>query len=235
MIAGQSSERRPLTSLQRSTVLASIRAPAAGAYVIQRISELAEEIQVPLLKRAWELVMQRHPALRTSVVIDADGGLWQHVNEKPEISWRELDWTGVEPAQREEKLAAFLLQDWERGFNFDEGVPARFTILRNSERSYTLIWTSHHVLLDGGSIPIVWRDWFALYYGLLRGEAVQLAEPQPFSVYLDWLEGQDLAKAERFWREYLAGLSQTTDYVVDRLLQFSFQKGCVRRRILFIL
>ena len=145
----------------------------------------------------------------------ADSG--KAVHENPQVSWQTLDWTGVAPDERPEKLAAFLREDRERPFSLDDGVPLRLTVLQTSASSYTLIWTIHHALVDGRSRLIVWQEWFALYEGLLAGEEVQLGDPVSFREHIDWLERQDLAKAERYWRALLAGVSQTTDYVVDRI------------------
>ena len=46
-------ELYPLTSLQETMVLATIRAPRSGVYMLQGVCELAEELNVPLLERAW--------------------------------------------------------------------------------------------------------------------------------------------------------------------------------------
>jgi amino acid adenylation domain-containing protein len=111
------------------------------------------------------------------------------------------------PEESEQKLDALVREDRERGFNFDEGVPIRFTLVRRAPHAlWTLIWTAHHALLDGRSFLIVWREWFALYDG---------------TASLDSLERSELpdrtAADEAFWRSYLAGLSATTGCVVDRL------------------
>lgn len=216
---------RPLTSLQKSMVLASLRAPRSGSYVLQEVCQVAGELDLALLKRAWCLVARRHPALCTSIVAGPGDQLWQQVNEKLEIPWQELDWTGLAPDITEEKLAVFLREDWERGFNFDHGIPARFTLLRNSVRSSNLIWTVHHALLDGRSCLIVWQELFAFYDGFLHGTEVRLAAPTTFPQYLDWLQRQDFSRAERYWRQYFAGLSETTDYVVDRIHPAALQSA----------
>src|ERR1039458_1209485 len=134
-----------------SSDLASRQAPRSGLYVIQDVCESAQDLDSQRLWSAWRSVAQRHPALGTSFVTDAGGDLWQRVNQDPEIPWQELDWTGVEPTQKADRLAAFLRRDWERGFEFYAGIPMRFALLRMPEHSIILIWTVHHALLDGRS------------------------------------------------------------------------------------
>lgn len=207
----------PLTALQRAMVLASRQAPRSGLYVIQDVCESSRALDAERLRRAWRSVAQRHPALRTSLATAAGGELWQRNNAEAEISWQELDWTGVPPDEKPERLAAFLRRDWERGFDFDAGIPMRFALLRMPDHASVLIWTVHHALLDGRSLAIVWREWFAFYDALERGAAVRLADPAPFRVHVEWLLRQDLTAAERYWRQSYAGISETGEYIVDRL------------------
>jgi amino acid adenylation domain-containing protein len=198
-------------------VLASRQAPRSGLYVIQDVCESVQDLDMELLKSAWRSVAQRHPALRAGFVTAAGSELWQRVNEEPEISWQELDWTAVAPHEKPHRLAAFLRRDRERGFEFDAGIPMRFALLRMPEHSGILIWTVHHALLDGRSLAIVWREWFAFYDALPRGEQIRLADAAPFRAHVEWLQRQDLAGAEQYWRQRYAGISETAESVADRL------------------
>lgn len=198
-------------------VLASRQAPRSGIYVIQDVCRSVQDLDTERLKTAWRSVARRHPALRASLVTTAGGEIWQRVDEEAETSWQELDWTGVAPDQEPDKLAAFLRRDWERGLDFDAGIPMRFALLRMPEHACILVWTVHHALLDGRSLAIVWREWFAFYDALLRGEGIRLADPAPFRAHVEWLQRQDLPGAEPYWRQCYAGISETAEYLVDRL------------------
>ena len=232
MTAAESAELYSLTSLQKSIVLASLRAPRSGAYVLQDVCELTEDLDAELLERAWRQVAQRHAALRTSVIL-AENKFLQRVHANPLIPWLTLDWSGIAPDHRQQTLAEFLRQDWERGFTFDDGVPMRFTLIRSSERSHTLIWTIHHALLDGRSLAIVWQEWFGIYDALRREEELRLDHPKDFRDHVDWVQQQDLNRAEQFWKEYFAGISQTTDYVIDRVrpARASYTEGAGKERV----
>src|SRR5688572_7685634 len=111
-------------------VLASVRAPRSGAYIIQGVCKTPEALDANLLRRAWQSVAQRHAGLRTSIETDAEGRFWQQVNPSVEFRWEELDWTGIPEAETPARLEAFLALDRERGFRFDQGVPFRFTLIR---------------------------------------------------------------------------------------------------------
>ncbi len=190
-----------LTPLQAAMVLASLRAPRAGAYIVQDICDTSEEFDCTRLMTAWDTVAQRHPALRS--LIDS-AALSQRPVPDPAVSWQELDWSGLDPRASDCRLEAFLREDWERGFDFD-GVPIRFTLIRRA-RGSTLLWTAHHALLDGRSFVAVWREWFEIYDGVEpAGKPAHKVETPPRET------------PEHFWRGYLAGLTGTTGYVVDRI------------------
>src|SRR6185436_5880647 len=82
---------------------------------------------------------------------------------------------------------------------------------------YRLLWSHHHVLLDGWSTSFLLREIFCLYEARLRQEPLRLEPPRPFRDYIAWLERLDVAAAEEFWRRDLAGLSAPTPLAVDRL------------------
>ncbi|HEY1340386.1 MAG TPA: condensation domain-containing protein, partial [Bryobacteraceae bacterium] len=205
-----------MTSIQRTMALASVRAPRRGIYEIQEVCEFEEELDGAALKAAWKQLAGCHAALRT--VIDVtDGRFNQYVEDEADPAWQELDWTTLDPSEIPAKLEDFAARDAERGFDFAAGVPMRFTLITVPRSRSILIWTAHHALLDGRSYPVVWCEWFAFYHALRRGEILRLPPAPLFSDYVRRLENQDWSAAERYWCTRLAGVSQTSGYVTDRI------------------
>ncbi len=198
-------------------VLASMRDPHSGVYLVQDVCETPEALSMARLRRAWSMVAGRHEALRTTIETGGGLPLGQRAGETADIPWSEVDWAGVAAADQQDRLAGFLREDRARGFDFAEGVPMRIALVHLPGNASILIWCSHHVLLDGQSYLMVWREWFAVYDALAQGAEPRLPDARPFSGYLDWLERQDFAGAERFWRQHLAGVTRTSGFIVDRI------------------
>ena len=198
--------------MQQTMVLASLRAPSSGVYVLQRICECSDRLNLGLLQRSWKQVAWRHPALRTSIQINGSDAWSQRCDPDPEISWREMEWPATDPG----RLSAFLREDSERGFGFEDGPPLRFSLIQ-TERGSILIWTVHHALLDGRSILIVWRELFAIYDTLSGDAEATLTAPADFAIHLDWLQQQDFSQSAPFWRRQWEGVTETTGYVIDRI------------------
>ncbi|MCB0087817.1 MAG: hypothetical protein KDE54_07880, partial [Caldilineaceae bacterium] len=87
----------------------------------------------------------------------------------------------------------------------------RFSLLRLGDAHYQLVWHSHHLLLDGWSMPILLKELFALY----QDAQATLPPPHPYQEYITWLQRQDMAQVEQFWRKQLAGFTTPTSLALD--------------------
>ncbi|MFP5286706.1 MAG: condensation domain-containing protein, partial [Thermoanaerobaculia bacterium] len=89
----------------------------------------------------------------------------------------------------------------------------RFCLIR-LDRELGFIWTFHHLLLDGWSLPLLVRDLVSVYEALREGREPALPPARPFSDYIAWLQRQDVARAEPFWRGELAGFTAPTPLAI---------------------
>ena len=67
------------------------------------------------------------------------------------------------------------------------------------------MFTLHHLLLDGWSSSLIYKEAAALYEAYCRAEPLQLPPCRPYGDYIAWLQRQDLSAAEAYWRRRLAG------------------------------
>ncbi|MGH3611483.1 MAG: non-ribosomal peptide synthetase, partial [Pseudonocardia sp.] len=92
----------------------------------------------------------------------------------------------------------------------------RVRLAQLSDTEVRVVWTFHHVLLDGWSVFQVLSDVFACHAALARGEGrirdgdLGLPHRRPFRDYLQWLGEQDQAEATQYWRRVLAGFENRT-------------------------
>ncbi|MEU4805249.1 amino acid adenylation domain-containing protein [Actinosynnema sp. NPDC023587] len=155
--------------------------------------------------RAWQRVVDRTPVLRSSVLWEDVREPLQVVHARAEVPFTFLDWSGLDEAERAGRLAALLAADKEAGIDLGVAPLMRIAIVRLSAGSVRVLWTFHHVLLDGWSVFQVLSD--------VLGEP---AERQPFRDYVAWLAAQDDEAAERHWRQVLGSFESPTPLPVDR-------------------
>jgi Condensation domain len=92
----------------------------------------------------------------------------------------------------------------------------RLKLIRTAEDRHELIWSNHHLLLDGWSSYVVLNEVMELYGGICEQRNVVLENRRPYRDYIRWLQQQDLCKAEEFWRATLAGFSAPTPFHIDQ-------------------
>ena len=190
----------PLTPMQQGMFFhAQYDESATDVYTGQLVLSLAGPLDAARLRTAAEALLARHANLRAGFRTVSSGRPVQVVRPEVRLPWREVDLSGT-PGEFDRLL------DEDRATRFDLARPplVRCLLVRDAEDAHRLLVTSHHLLWDGWSAPILVRDLFALY----AGDA--LPEIRPFRDYLGWLSAQDNEAAVRAWRESLAGLAEPT-------------------------
>ena len=199
-----------LSPMQQGMVFHSLYAGHSGVEIEQMIYTLHEDLQVESFMLAWQRVVDRHPILRTSFRWEGLATPIQQVHHSTNLEWRREDWSSSSKEEQQRQLNLYLREDRSRGFQLTETSLHRFALFRIGEADYQFIWTFHHAIIDGLSFVLVLKEVFAFYESLIRGEALQLPLPRPYSDYIYWLAEQDLAKAETFYRDLLKGFTSPT-------------------------
>ncbi len=206
----------PLTPMQEGMHFHSLLAPDSGVYVGQAGYLLEGPLDVHALQRAWQGAVARHESLRASFAWEGLPRPVQVIRREATLPFRVEDWRGPGGAERQARLEHLLEADRAAGFDPRRAPLMRVALLRLEEEQHQLVWTHHHLVLDGWSLSHLFRDVLAIYAAHVRGEAPRLAPGVRYREYVAWLERQDRARAERFWREALAGFDAPTPLPASR-------------------
>ena len=179
-------------------------------YVAQSIDEFAGPLDVTRLREAWQAVVDRHTALRSAFVWERLDEPLQVVQRTVELPFEVLDWRSFPADEQERRLEGVLSEDRARGFDLGSAPLLRLTVVRLADERATVLWTFHHLLLDGWSTQMVQKEVFTLYRAATDGTAARLSDPVPYVRYIGWLGEQSQDHAERFWRRYLDGFAEPT-------------------------
>lgn len=201
-----------LSPMQQGMLFHAIGEPGSGVDIEQIVCQLDEQLDTAAMLRAWDLITSRHTILRTAFAWEGIAEPLQQVYEAVSIPSEIIDWRAAAAAEQAERWDRLLAADRKKGFDLSRAPLMRLNIVQLAESSYRLLWTFHHALLDGRSFPIVLREVFAAYTAFrddLNG-GPQLAARKPYYDYIEWLRTQDLAQAEKFFREKLKGFRAPT-------------------------
>ncbi|MFD1832035.1 non-ribosomal peptide synthase/polyketide synthase [Streptomyces desertarenae] len=206
----------PLTPTQTGMVVHGMDEPGRGLYV-EQITFVVDGVRDPrLLAAAWQHVVDRTPVLRTAVVLRGVPVPLQVVHRSATLPVAEHDWSGLTRAERDAELERLLAEDRARGIALDDAPLLRVALIRLGPDEVRVVWTFHHVLLDGWSVFHVLSDVMACHAALARGDGPRLPDRRPFADYAAWLAGRDTARAEEHWRGVLADLTAPTALPYDR-------------------
>ncbi|MFF4588398.1 condensation domain-containing protein [Streptomyces sp. NPDC001388] len=198
----------PLTSLQEGMLLHCLRDQDPELFVNQLVCRLAGPLDHSALRQACASVLDAHPVLRTSFHAEAPGNPLQVVHRNPPVPVSSHDLSGHEDP--EAALAEFVRADRRRGFSLKRPPLTRFTHVRLPGRRDVLVWTLHHLLLDGWSTHLVLNDLLDAYDAASRGRPVRLDRRRPYRDYVAWLGRQDHVEAEESFQYRLGDVRVAT-------------------------
>ncbi|OSS43873.1 hypothetical protein B5807_11703 [Epicoccum nigrum] len=182
----------PCSPLQEGLV--SLTAKRAGDYIMQSVLKLRNDVDEGALRAAWEHVIRSTAILRTRIVQHSELGLLQAVVTE-DIEWRQAD-----------KLETYLKQD--KGASMALGDPlARYAVVKEEqeggEKKWWFVWTVHHALYDGWSLPRI-MDAVEKAYG-----GTEIQKQPGFQAFIKHLGQQDPDEAAAYWQTALADCEAT--------------------------
>ncbi|QES50105.1 hypothetical protein DEJ50_22025 [Streptomyces venezuelae] len=199
----------PLTALQSGILFEStLNDTGYDAYQMQTVFHLSGPVDPARMRAAGQALLDRYANLRVAFVPDSDDNLVQLVVDGVALPWQEVDLTGLAPAERDAAFEAFLTEDYARHFDRTAPPLLRLTLVQFGEDRHELVLTTHHVLIDGWSEPILMQDLLRLYAS--GGDASGLPRVRDFREFLAWLDRQDRAETAKAWAEELAGVEEPT-------------------------
>jgi amino acid adenylation domain-containing protein len=205
-----------LSPMQAGMLFESLYTPENGLYVIQLGLTLQGRLDIPLFERAWQEVVNRHLILRTAFYWEGLEKYLQAVHQKVTIRLDQHDWSHLPSTEQTDQLQAFLETDRMRTFDLAQPPLLRLTLIRLAPDAYHFILTYHHLVLDGWSTSLIFKDFVTFYTALSQGKTAHLEDNIPYRNYIAWLQRQGLAQAETHWRETLKNFTAPTPLGVDR-------------------
>ncbi|MCF5249937.1 MULTISPECIES: non-ribosomal peptide synthetase [unclassified Pseudomonas] len=194
----------PLSPMQQGMLFHSLYQQGEDDIYVSQLRADVHGLDVAVFQRAWAQVLARHDMLRTGFVWQDDQGqALQVVHRQVSLPFTEFDWRGRQdlPAA----LGSLAAEHHREGFELARPPLLRVALVRTAEDRWHLIYTSHHILMDGWSNALVLNE----VLQACKGQALAPVGAG-FSQHIAWLQQQDPALGEAFWRQRLAQLDEPT-------------------------
>ncbi|MQY11005.1 Linear gramicidin synthase subunit B [Streptomyces sp. RB5] len=158
------------------------------------------------LRTAATALLARHPQLRAGFHTQDDGTLLQVVHDdgEPQLVVRDLS----DAPDPEAAAAAVVTEERTRRFDLTAPPLIRWLLLRLAPGQHRLIVTTHHILLDGWSVPVFAQELWTLY--ATHGDPNALPPATSYENYLSWIAAQDKPAAHTAWTRALEDLPGPT-------------------------
>jgi amino acid adenylation domain-containing protein len=193
--------------------------PGTAAYNLPRAFRITGPLNVAVLKRAFEIVIERHASLRT-VFDSVEGEARQIVLPDVDLKIPIIDLAGFPQGEREAEALRIASEEGKKPFRLMEGPLLRLILLRLSPDTHFLVLVMHHIVTDGWSIALLFREVTKGYAALIKGEPPELPElPLQYAECAQWqreyMSGEVLTKEVEYWRHKLAGAQTLLDLPTD--------------------
>ena len=192
----------PLAPMQQGMLFHALDVPGSALYVNQLRVDL-DNLDEGRFVDAWQQVLTRHATLRSGFLAEHLQRPLQFVLRHAQLPVEHLDWRD----NSTDRIALDALADSQRQRGFDLARPPlqRLALVRLGERRFHLLWTCHHLLLDGWSSARLIGEVLAAYQGASLPPVAGR-----YGDYIAWLQAQDASVGERFWRQRLAAFDEPT-------------------------
>ena len=209
--------RLPVSHAQEQLWLLAQLEGASAAYHIGGSLRLCGHLDKRALRAAFDTIVSRHEALRTTFVL-RDGQLEQQIaGPGAGFQLSELDLAGTR-----QDVAELSRRELAQPFDLEHGPLLRGRLVCCSAGEHVLLITLHHIVCDGWSLSVLVQELTLLYSAHVRGESASLAPlPVQFADYAVWqrqhLRGPLGQQLREYWRHTLAGAPALLELPSDRV------------------
>src|SRR5262245_24164441 len=181
---------------------------AADMYLSEHTYIVDGPLDVDALVGSWQAVIDAQSVLRTSFHWKGLDKPLQVVHRDVALPVQRHDWSDLDEQGQQERLAKLQAEERAAGFDIESAPLLRLHVIRLSQRRHKVIWTYHHVLMDGWSVPNFLDELMSRYRSATIGTPPPPAVPA-YRDYIAWLQRQDLREARDFWTTTLAEVRPT--------------------------
>jgi len=198
----------PLTPMQSGILFHYLLNPSNPDYFEQCVIDLAGEVDREQLNNSFNSLARRHDVLRSLFCTEEGEQSVAIILNRVDFSLHYKDISSLSGDRQEEWFSRFRIKDLEKKFNLTAEIAMRATLFRLGKKSYRLLWSFHHILMDGWSLALVLKELMQLYRSLKGNRPLEMEPAGSLRKYLEWQLNRDKESHLDFWTHYLEGYRQ---------------------------
>lgn len=203
-----------LSPMQEGMLFHNLISKDSSAYVIQNLFNVEYSLDSDLIQQALSLLSLKYSVLRTMFVYEKVKEVRQVVLKKRNIEYQYINLENDNNHGCEAKVSEIVKDDLKRGFNLQNDSLLRVKLIHVNENENKILFTIHHIIIDGWCNLILFNSFFNYYERLKNGESFNRIESEiikqnslshNYSDYIRWITKQNKENAEKYWKSELEG------------------------------
>lgn len=208
-----------LAPLQEGMLYHAVADNKSTAYIIQHMFKIDGSIKLDTIKESIRLLALKHEVLRTCILYRETNKPWQIIVKNSKIDYELVKMDGFDEEYQVTECMALAESEVRRGFDLEEDSLLRVKCISLGERGWRLIWSYHHIIIDGWCSSVLFGDFLEYCSIIEKGMQISVIENDivtgkknrgRYADYVKWFK-KDNSNILSYWKEYLSGYEEITE------------------------
>lgn len=206
-----------LSPMQEGMLFHSLLEEESLTYFEQISFILKGSLELKLFEESLNHLVQRYDILRTNFIHVGVKKPQQVVLKNRRFNIHFEDISTLNENEMYEIIHTYQVRDKDKKFDLTKDMLMRIAVFKTGIESHKIIWSFHHILMDGWCIGIFFKELFQIYSHFKKNEPLKLENTNSYSEFIQWLGKQNHQEAYEYWKTYLeeyeqkAGLPQKSN------------------------
>ncbi len=176
------------------------------AYFVQNMFSIPSNTDTVLLQQSFIQLIERFAVLRSVFIPEKSVGPLQVVLKDRELDIEVINIGHLTQDERQRRLEQIKEGDKRTGFDLTTDIPMKVIRVNTGDSFDTLVWSIHHIVIDGWCLGVVVTDLLDIYDALVKESKVALPPVIPYKNYIQWLDDVEMEEGFEFQDDYLRDL-----------------------------
>ncbi|TKH36518.1 non-ribosomal peptide synthetase [Paenibacillus polymyxa] len=199
-----------LTPMQQGILYHYMMDKNSDAYFEQISLSIKGILDIDCVEKSVNIIIEKYDALRTIFLYENVAKPLQVVMKERKLSVSYEDITSLAEELRDRYIEEYRVKDRKKGFDLSRDILTRLSVIKTGYQSYNMVWSFHHIIIDGWSLANIFREFMENYEALMNSWEPESGKVYTYSRYIKWLEGRNQNEAADYWETYLKGYEHQT-------------------------
>lgn len=193
----------PLLPMQASMLYQSLLKNDVQLFFQQIEFIIKGNFDIKIFEKALDSLSKRHEVLRTLIIQNEISEPIQVVLNNKKVKLQFVDFSLLNKEQLDTKISELRQMDREKGISLNSNDLLRVAVIKISMSVTNVMFSFHHILMDGWCISLIFSDLFQIYENLKNNVDINAYSGGSYHEYIKWFINRDMRSSSKYWDDYL--------------------------------